>query len=49
VRLEGGEDRTVQLRVRVGRVPTVRARVAVDTTIGELMLGQHAEALVDVG
>jgi hypothetical protein len=34
--------------VVVGDRPAVRARVAVDVTIGALRLGQHAEALVDV-
>ena len=29
--------------------PSIRSRVTVDTTIGSLLLGQHAEALVDVG
>jgi glyoxylase-like metal-dependent hydrolase (beta-lactamase superfamily II) len=46
--LAPGEERAVLLRVRVGDTPVVRARVAVDIAIGELLLGQHAEALVDV-
>lgn len=48
LQLHPGEERTVQMRVRVGEKPCRRARVAVDLTIGDLRLGQHAEALVDV-
>lgn len=49
VHLDVGEDRSVPLRVHVGEARVARARIAVDATIGSLMLGQHAEALVDVG
>jgi hypothetical protein len=38
----------VAFDVAVGRHPQRRARVAVDVRIGDLHLGQHAEALVDV-
>lgn len=38
----------VELAARVQGPPTRRARVAVDVTVGDLHLGQHAEALVDV-
>ena len=48
VPLAAGEERRVPIRVRVGDAPCLRARVAVDTTIGDLLLGQHAAALVDV-
>jgi glyoxylase-like metal-dependent hydrolase (beta-lactamase superfamily II) len=48
VPLAAGEERGVALPVVVGDRPAVRARVAVDVTIGALRLGQHAEALVDV-
>ncbi|NUT10274.1 MAG: MBL fold metallo-hydrolase [Nonomuraea sp.] len=39
-----------QLHIRLGAdaVPRRRVRLAVDVTIGDLRLGQHAEALVDV-
>ncbi len=46
--LAAGEERVVPVTVRSGRVPVRRARIAVDVTIGGLMLGQHAEAMVDV-
>ncbi|WP_210506410.1 MBL fold metallo-hydrolase [Naasia sp. SYSU D00057] len=48
VRLRAGEEREVPLRLSAGPVPTRRARVAVDVTIGALRLGQHSEALIDV-
>ena len=38
---------TVPFVVVVGG-PVRRARLAVDVTVGDLRLGQHAEALVDV-
>jgi glyoxylase-like metal-dependent hydrolase (beta-lactamase superfamily II) len=38
----------IEIEVTVGGPPRRRARVAVDVSIGELDLGQHAEALVDV-
>lgn len=47
VSLEPGEEAVVEFSVRVGD-PVRRARIAIDVTIGELRLGQHAEALVDV-
>jgi len=37
----------IEVEVMVGE-PRRRARVAVDVAIGELQLGQHAEAIVDV-
>jgi glyoxylase-like metal-dependent hydrolase (beta-lactamase superfamily II) len=46
VRLEPGEEQTVPFDVTVG-APCRRARVALDVTIGSLMLGQHTEALID--
>jgi glyoxylase-like metal-dependent hydrolase (beta-lactamase superfamily II) len=49
VRLAAGEERSVPLRLAVGTRIQRRARVAVDVTIGGLRLGQHTEALVDVG
>lgn len=48
IELAGEEEAAVKLRLQVGPQPQRRARVAVDLTIGDLMLGQHAEALVDV-
>lgn len=42
------EERKVQIEVRVGDELRRRARVSFDLTIGDLKLGQHAEALVDV-
>jgi glyoxylase-like metal-dependent hydrolase (beta-lactamase superfamily II) len=48
VPLAAGEERAVPIPVVVGDGPAVRARVAVDVTVGGLRLGQHAEALVDV-
>lgn len=47
VALAAGEERAVPLVVVVGG-PARRARVAVDVTVGDLRLGQHSEALVDV-
>jgi hypothetical protein len=38
----------VEVELTVGGPPQRRARVAVDVSIGELHLGQHAEAVVDV-
>jgi hypothetical protein len=38
----------IEVEVTVGGPTRRRARVAVDVTIGDLRLGQHAEALVDV-
>jgi hypothetical protein len=48
VTLSAGEERRVPLAVVVGDRPATRARIAVDVTIGDLRLGQHAEALVEV-
>lgn len=48
VELGAGEEQEVSLELTAGGAPRRRARVAVDVTIGTLMLGQHAEALVDV-
>ena len=47
--LEAGEEVDVPLRISAGPGPRSRQRVALDVTIGDLMLGQHAEALVEVG
>jgi hypothetical protein len=38
----------IEIEVTVGGSTRRRARVAVDVGIGELQLGQHAEALIDV-
>ena len=46
--LEGDETGVLDFVVRAGDRVEVRALVAADVTIGELRLGQHAEALVDV-
>ncbi|MRG58775.1 MBL fold metallo-hydrolase [Agromyces sp. CFH 90414] len=46
-RLASGDDVTIEFSV-VAATPGRRQRMAVDVTIGELLLGQHAEALVDV-
>jgi glyoxylase-like metal-dependent hydrolase (beta-lactamase superfamily II) len=46
--LAPGEERVVAFVVQSGPTPVRRARVAVDVTIGSLMLGQHAEAVIDV-
>jgi hypothetical protein len=48
VRLAGGGMEQVHLRLGADVVPRRRVRLAVDLTIGDLRLGQHAEALVDV-
>jgi glyoxylase-like metal-dependent hydrolase (beta-lactamase superfamily II) len=47
--LDAGEEIEVPLRISAGRGPRSRQRVALDVTIGDLMLGQHAEALIEVG
>ncbi|MEW9549133.1 MBL fold metallo-hydrolase [Nonomuraea sp. NPDC050783] len=44
---EGGMEQ-VHLRLGADAVPRRRVRLAVDLTIGDLRLGQHAEALADV-
>jgi glyoxylase-like metal-dependent hydrolase (beta-lactamase superfamily II) len=41
-------EATVRVRVRAGREPVRRARVAADLTVGGVRFGQQAEALVDV-
>ena len=43
-----GETARIPFSVTVGTESTRRSRVAVDVTIGDLRLGQHAEAVVDV-
>jgi L-ascorbate metabolism protein UlaG (beta-lactamase superfamily) len=48
VTLRPGEERVLPVTIRVGQVAGRRNRVAVDVTIGSLILGQHAEAMVDV-
>ncbi|SDH52678.1 MBL fold metallo-hydrolase [Nonomuraea jiangxiensis] len=48
LKLPGGGSEQVRLRLGADRVPRRRVRLAVDVTIGDLRLGQHAEALVDV-
>ncbi|GAA2885955.1 hypothetical protein GCM10020220_090180 [Nonomuraea rubra] len=48
LRLPGGGMEQVHLRLVADVVPRRRVRLAVDLTIGDLRLGQHAEALVDV-
>lgn len=47
VTLAAGEEREVTFSVTAGEAGR-RMRVALDVTIGELRLGQHVEALVDV-
>lgn len=47
VRLGPLEEATVEMNV-VATTPGRRRRVAVDVAVGELLLGQHAEAMVDV-
>jgi glyoxylase-like metal-dependent hydrolase (beta-lactamase superfamily II) len=48
VALEPGEEREVAFTVTAGPDAGRRSRLALDVTIGELRLGQHVEALVDV-
>ncbi|KAB8185756.1 MBL fold metallo-hydrolase [Nonomuraea phyllanthi] len=48
LRLPAGGMEQVRLRLGADDVPRRRVRIAVDVTIGDLRLGQHAEALVDV-
>ena len=49
VQAPAGTSVEVPLVVTVGVSPCRRARVGVDVTVGDLRLGQVAEALVDVG
>ncbi len=48
VELDAGEERAASFEVVPTGAPRDRARVAVDVSIGSLLLGQHAEALVDI-
>jgi glyoxylase-like metal-dependent hydrolase (beta-lactamase superfamily II) len=48
IRLSASGQEDIVMSVRVDGPARRRARVAVDVSIGELHLGQHAEALVDV-
>ncbi|MFI7698550.1 MBL fold metallo-hydrolase [Nonomuraea sp. NPDC049480] len=48
LRIPGGGMEQVHLRLGADVVPRRRVRLAVDLTLGDLRLGQHAEALVDV-
>ncbi|MFG1699460.1 MBL fold metallo-hydrolase [Nonomuraea sp. NPDC049309] len=48
LRLPGGGMEQVHLRLGAPAEPRRRERLAVDLTIGDLRLGQHAEALADV-
>lgn len=43
-----GGTGTADFGVRVGHRPGTRLRIAADVTVGDLPLGQHAEALVEV-
>jgi hypothetical protein len=46
--LEEGGEATVHFEVSPGDRPARQARVAADVTIGDVRLGQQAEALVTV-
>ncbi|WP_262406168.1 MBL fold metallo-hydrolase [Protaetiibacter sp. SSC-01] len=46
--LAPGEERELVFRVTTGDAVSRRNRLAIDVTIGELRLGQHVEAIVDV-
>lgn len=48
VRIGSGSEVTVPFTVTAGADPASRCRIAVDVTIGDLRLGQHADALVEV-
>jgi hypothetical protein len=43
-----GEEARMEFSVEVGAGASRRSRVAIDLAVGQLYLGQHAEALVDV-
>jgi glyoxylase-like metal-dependent hydrolase (beta-lactamase superfamily II) len=47
--LQPGEWQEFRFAVTAGPVPRRHARIAADVTIGELRLGQHTEAVIDVG
>jgi glyoxylase-like metal-dependent hydrolase (beta-lactamase superfamily II) len=44
--LQPQEDRRLSFRVQTGETPVRRARIAADLTVGEVRMGQLAEALV---
>lgn len=46
--LEAGAEREVAVMVQTAGAPQSRVRIAIDLTVGDLQLGQHAEALVDL-
>ncbi|GAA4424575.1 hypothetical protein GCM10023169_21360 [Georgenia halophila] len=46
--LPPGGERTVRIGVTIGAQLLRRARLAIDVTVGDLRLGQHCEAMVDV-
>ena len=48
VEIAGGAEATLELRLTAPATSARRARVAVDVSVGDLCLGQHAEAVVEV-